>query len=244
MIVNMNANRLKTKDILLFLLIIVLTVSLVFISKWTTGIAVFDNLSLAINKQILYQSVTLFVTIVFLFILWSAKRTIFTQYFRKGNMAADILPEPLVGIKPKPTENWLHFGRNIAIIISVVTAVIIYFQLVRQNGIAPVSMQKVLPFSIVFALSNSFVEECITRLGVVVVLKNKISDKTIPMVSAILFGTVHYWGNPGGVAGVIVAGFLGWFLAKSILETKGIFWAWLIHFLQDVIIFSALLASV
>jgi len=30
-------------------------------------------------------------------------------------------------------------------------------------------------------------------------------------------------------------------LAKSILETKGIFWAWLIHFLQDIIIFTALL---
>lgn len=240
----MTSNRLKIKDILLLLLIIALTISLVFIGRWATGIVVFDNLSLAINKQILYQSVTLFATVVFLFILWSAKRTIFTQYFRKGNIAAAILPEPLVGIKPKPTENWWHFGRNIAIIISVVTAVIIYFQLIRQNGIAPASMLKVLPFSIVFALSNSFVEECITRLGVVVVLKNKIGDKIIPMVSAILFGAVHYWGNPGGMAGVIVAGFLGWFLAKSILETKGFFWAWLIHFLQDVIIFSALLTIV
>ena len=53
---------------------------------------------------------------------------------------------------------------------------------------------------------------------------------------------VHYWGNPGGVVGMVVAAFLGWFLTKSILETKGIFWAWLIHFLQDVIIISALLS--
>jgi hypothetical protein len=94
-------------------------------------------------------------------------------------------------------------------------------------------------FSIVFSLSNSFVEESITRLGVVVVLKGKLKERTIPLISALIFGIVHYWGNPGGIAGVIVAGFLGWFLAKSILETKGIFWAWLIHFVQDVIIFSA-----
>ncbi len=98
-----------------------------------------------------------------------------------------------------------------------------------------------LPFSIAFALSNSFVEESITRFGVVVVLKNVLNDKIIPLISALIFGTAHYWGNPGGFIGVIAAGFLGWLLTKSILETKGIFWAWLIHFLQDVIIFSALL---
>jgi len=32
---------------------------------------------------------------------------------------------------------------------------------------------------------------------------------------------------------------LGWLLAKSVIETNGIFWAWFIHFLQDIVIFSA-----
>jgi hypothetical protein len=36
-----------------------------------------------------------------------------------------------------------------------------------------------------------------------------------------------------------MAGLLGWLLAKSVLETNGIFWAWCIHFLQDIVIFSA-----
>ncbi len=100
------------------------------------------------------------------------------------------------------------------------------------------SVLNILPFSIVFAMSNSFVEESITRLGVVVILKDVLKDKTIPLVSALIFGTAHYWGNPGGIIGVLAAGFLGWLLSKSILETKGIFWAWLIHFLQDIIILS------
>ncbi len=235
-------NMLKTKDILLLIFIIALTVSLVFVSRWTNGMIIIDHLSQAINKQILYQSITLFATFFFLFILWLTKRKTFQTYFRKGDISADILPEPMVGIKPKPSENWRHYGRNIAVIITGVTAVVIYFQLVWENGVTMGSMLKVLPFSIVFALSNSFVEESITRLGVVVALKNSIGDKAIPFISALIFGVIHYWGNPGGIAGVVVAGFLGWFLAKSILETKGIFWAWLIHFLQDVIIFSALLA--
>ena len=147
-----------------------------------------------------------------------------------------------MGIKPKAGENWMHLGRNFSLVISGVTAIVIYFQLVEGNTISMGNIISILPFSIVFALTNSFVEESITRLGVVVVLKDTIKDKTIPFVSALLFGSVHYWGSPGGILGVLVAGFLGWFLTKSILETKGFFWAWWIHFLQDVIIISVLLS--
>ena len=37
-----------------------------------------------------------------------------------------------------------------------------------------------------------------------------------------------------------MAGFLGWLLAKSVAETQGVFWAWFIHFQQDVLIFAGL----
>ena len=231
----------KWKDILLILFIITLTASLVFIGKRTDGIAIFYNLSPAINKQILYQLITLVFAIVFLCILFLTKKSVLLQYLRKGNISANIIPEPLLGINPKANENWFHLGRNFAIIISIVTIIIIYFQSIRENETSIREILNVMPFSIAFAISNSFVEESITRLGVVVVLKDRLKDKTIPIVSALIFGTVHYWGNPGGFIGVFVAGFLGWILAKSILETKGIFWAWLIHCMQDVIIFSALL---
>lgn len=63
------------------------------------------------------------------------------------------------------------------------------------------------------------------------------------MVSALLFGIPHYLGTPGQLIGVLAAGFLGWFLAKSVLETKGLGWAWFVHFLQDVIIFVAVLGT-
>ena len=195
-----------------------------------------------INSQILYQSISVFGTIIFLFILRYTKKNTFKEYFQKGNVSAEILPEPRIGIKPKRKENWFHLGINFSVIISGVTAIVIYFQLIKGAGIAIGDILNILPYSIVFALSNSFVEESITRLGVVVIFKNILKDRTIPLVSAIIFGTVHYWGNPGGLLGLIVAGFLGWFLTKSILETKGIFWAWFIHFLQDVIILSALLS--
>jgi hypothetical protein len=43
------------------------------------------------------------------------------------------------------------------------------------------------------------------------------------VISALLFGIPHYVGTPGQLIGVLVASFLGWFLAKSVLETQA--WA-------------------
>lgn len=231
----------STKEILILTAVVVLTIALALFSYLTNGIIVIESLSSTINHQIVYQSITLLAALLFVLVLWSTKTNSFQKYFRKGNIRAKIGPVPMIGLKPKLHENWLHLGRNYTIIISFVTAIIIYFQLFEGSSISLNDVLIVLPFSLVFALSNSFVEEIITRFAVVITLKGVVRDKSIQVISALIFGIVHYWGNPGGILGVLAAAFLGWFLAKSILETEGIFWAWLIHFCQDIIIFSALL---
>jgi hypothetical protein len=231
----------STKEILILTAVVVLIVALALFSYFTNGIIVIESLSSTINHQIVYQSITLLAALLFVLVLWSTKTNSFQKYFRKGNIRAKIGPVPMIGLKPKPHENWLHLGRNYTIIISFVTAIIIYFQLFEGSSISLNDVLMVLPFSLVFALSNSFVEEIITRFAVVITLKGVVRDKSIQVISALIFGIVHYWGNPGGIIGVLAAAFLGWFLAKSIIETEGIFWAWLIHFCQDLIIFSALL---
>lgn len=35
-----------------------------------------------------------------------------------------------------------------------------------------------------------------------------------------------------------MAGIAGWFWGKSIIETRGFFWAWLIHAVQNVVIYT------
>ena len=234
----------RATEVLLLVVVTAMTVGLIVVSHWSSGVIIIPGLSPAINKQLAYQSITLLGTGLFLLLLWRVKRTPFLTYFGRGRISAGILPEPWVGINPKPGETWWHYGRNLAIIITGVTALVMYFQVVHGQVFPWERCLALLPFSLVFALTNSFVEEAITRLGLVVVLKDVLTDKAIPLVSALLFGMVHYWGHPGGLIGVVVAGFLGWLLAKSILETRGIFWAWLIHFLQDVIIFWAALHGI
>ena len=60
------------------------------------------------------------------------------------------------------------------------------------------------------------------------------------LISAILFGIPHLAGMPSGIIGATMAGVLGLVLAKSLYETNGFFWAWTIHFIQDVIIIGTL----
>ena len=94
---------------------------------------------------------------------------------------------------------------------------------------------------IVLSASNAFIEEYLTRFQVVAALVGRVRPMAIAIASGVLFGIPHFFGTPGGLVGILLAGFLGWLLAKSVLETRGIGWAVFIHFLQDVIIFSAIL---
>jgi membrane protease YdiL (CAAX protease family) len=237
----MNKN-IKTEEYILISIIVLLTIALPIIGYWSASIEFSKKISAVVNQQLIYQSSTLILTITFLIILWKLKKKEFVQHFKKGNIAATITPVPIVGIKPKNDENWLHLGKNFSIVITAVTLVVIYFQVISGNNFDYSKLLFVLPISVCFSLVNSFVEESITRLGIVITLKYIMPDKYIMIVSGIIFGCVHYFGTPGGIIGVLVAGFLGWFLAKSILETKGFFWAWFIHFLQDVVIITAMLA--
>jgi membrane protease YdiL (CAAX protease family) len=60
------------------------------------------------------------------------------------------------------------------------------------------------------------------------------------VITAVLFGLRHYYGQPSGPLGVVMAGIAGWFWARSMIETRGFFWAFFIHMVQDVVILSFL----
>jgi hypothetical protein len=72
------------------------------------------------------------------------------------------------------------------------------------------------------------------------VLVGPVGSRQALRLVAAYFGLGHFYGVPYGVIGVVLAWFLGWILARSMLETRGLTWAWFIHFLQDVAIFGFL----
>jgi membrane protease YdiL (CAAX protease family) len=98
-----------------------------------------------------------------------------------------------------------------------------------------------LPLIVVLALGNSFAEGVVYRSGVIGPLAGVLPSRTVVLVSAAFFGVAHYYGAPSGAIGVAMSGVLGWFMARAMVDTRGFLAPWIIHFLQDVVIFSAIL---
>ncbi|KUP25456.1 CPBP family intramembrane glutamic endopeptidase [Paenibacillus sp. DMB5] len=194
----------------------------------------------AYNLEISYQMTVLLVAAIVIGIVYGLTGKAGLAYLNLKKRDGTIRPEPWIGIKPKATETWRNLGANFAVVITLVTAVVIYFQVVH-GGSMNLELYPGVLLILAFALMNAFSEEIIFRFSfVAVVSRYGFSPYVAQGLGAVVFGTVHYFGNPGGVPGMLMAAFIGWFLAKSILETRGFFWALAIHFLQDVIIFSAL----
>jgi len=190
-----------------------------------------------IDARLKYQLITLALALLVLLISYALSPQSFKRFFRIGDLNAPAVPLKWLGIGPG--ERWGKVGGSFAIIVSLVTAAFIYFSLAAGQTLDPANL-RYLPFIFILAAINAFVEESITRFSVVVSLDGIVKPTAIFWASALIFGIPHFFGVPGGIPGSLMAGFLGWLLAKSIVETEGVFWAWLIHFLQDVIIFGAL----
>lgn len=213
---------------------------LLFVGQNATTILPFAIVPQAnLDARIKYQLITLAMTLVFLVILYRLRPENFKRFARIGDLSANAAPVSLLGIKA--TDTWRRVGITFALIITISTGAFIYMGLV--DGHADLSqLLNALPWAVVLSVSNAFIEESLTRFGIVVSLFERIPNSMIYWTAALIFGIPHYLGTPGGPVGALMAGFLGWLLAKSVVETRGMFWAWLIHFLQDVVIITALLA--
>jgi len=100
-----------------------------------------------------------------------------------------------------------------------------------------------LPMILLLAAMNAFNEEMTYRASMLATLEPAIGPQHALWNAAVFFGIGHYFGVPYGIVGVIMATFLGWLLGKAMLETRGFFWSWFIHFLQDVLVFSFMAAG-
>jgi len=181
-------------------------------------------------EQSLHLIVTLFV-IAALFVLRKHPRAFFLV---KGDTNAPAEPVKWLGIKNG--DRWGSLGRLFSIIISLGTLTFLFVA-----GSPPLDMlARVLPYLpavLIAAMSNAFYEEVSWKASFLSVLEGTVGKQQALWLMAAYFGMGHYYGVPYGIIGVVMAGFMGWLLGKSMLETRGLWWAWFIHFLQDVWIF-------
>ncbi len=189
-----------------------------------------------INWQSKYQAWLLGVAASILAVIYLLNSANFAAFLAPGDVAA---PAEKVSWLPIPAgTSWLILGTGLSFFITFGTSTFVYLQF-RKTAVGFGTFVRYIPWILLFSAANAFSEEVIYRLGVIVPLVGTIDTTYILVVSAIAFGAPHLRGMPNGIIGALMAGFLGWLLAKSVVETHGIFWAWFIHSLQDIVIFSA-----
>lgn len=153
----------------------------------------------------------------------------YLNFNRKGKMK----PSKLV---PRESDaKWENDALYLAMIMVAIIGVVTLFQTYSIGfDFSLVSILMVFPI----AASNAFIEEVIFRLSYVTMGDNETNSSSYGLImGSLMFGVFHYWGIvPNGVFGILISAYLGYFLAKSIQETKGFYWAFMIHFMLDVVI--------
>jgi membrane protease YdiL (CAAX protease family) len=96
-----------------------------------------------------------------------------------------------------------------------------------------------LPLALRAAVLNSFNEEMLYRAAPFAWLVPVIGSRQALWLMALWFGLGHYYGGiPSGLIGLVFAGALGLLFGQAMLDTRGIAWPWLLHFLTDAVIFA------
>jgi membrane protease YdiL (CAAX protease family) len=192
-----------------------------------------DNPSFSVSMPA-EQSLNLIVTLLIIAFLFVVKKRRQAFFLAKGDTAAPMAAIPWLGTKKG--ERWNKFGPIATVCITLGT---LTFLVIGGRPSADM-LVKVLPFLpaiLLCAALNSFNEEMTYKASFLSVLEDVVGRPQALMLMAAFFGILHFYGVPYGMVGVLMAGVLGWLLGRSMVETRGLWWAWFIHFVQDVAIF-------
>ncbi len=155
----------------------------------------------------------------------------------RGNLSAPAQPIPFVGLRrPIP---WTVFGPALLVVFGVALPLFLYF-MVYPDFTNYGRILRCLPWILLVAVLNAANEEFQFRSVLLAHLRNIVSPPEAALLTAVLFGLGHYYGQPSGPLGVVMAGIAGWLWARSMIETRGFVWAFFIHFVQDIVILSFL----
>ncbi len=134
---------------------------------------------------------------------------------------------------------WTRFGPLLLLVFGVVLPLFLYFSM-RPDASLAGRIWQFLPWGIATAIVNAANEEFQFRCVLLARLKHLLPENETVWITACFFGLAHYYGQPSGPFGVVLAGIAGWLWGKSMIETRGWTWALSIHIVQDIVIFAFL----
>jgi len=96
-----------------------------------------------------------------------------------------------------------------------------------------------LPAALVFAVVNAAGEEFRFRAAPLARLVPVLGPWHALLVTSVVFGSGHFYGHPSGPTGASLAVVAGLLFGIPMLATRGFRASWIIHGVQDVLIFAA-----
>ena len=158
---------------------------------------------------------------------------------RRGSLAAEFVPVSFPGLTERRPWRWyaLRWGGGIVLVTLVVVAA--QGGRLWLTGLETAELAIVVPVILLMAALNAFSEEFVFRAAPLRVLTDALGKQNALIIMGTVFGISHYYGTPSGLPAIGLGIFLGWFLGKSMLETQGMGYAWGLHVLLDVIVFTA-----
>ena len=203
-------------------------------TTWFQGTFNYTGVSFLTGYAALYV-LDIWVALAVLAVLWLVKRDRKAFFFVKGQMNAPIEPVRWLGIKAG--ESWRTFGWIFGVCAGLGVAVPTILG-IAPSGETILRALPLLPAVLLLAAVNALTEEAYYRCSLLSTLHETIGKTHTLLLTAVFFGLGHWlYGSPPGLLGFVMVGFLAWLLGKSMLETKGFLWPWIIHFIPDAVIF-------
>jgi len=176
--------------------------------------------------------------VVILIVLFKSFKAV---YLVKGNLSSKSDEIKWLGIK-KDSISWGKLAIISSILISFGTILLVIVTVTGSSvSLNMDNLVKYFPIAVIFALINSLCEGIVFRSAILGSLKSTLAKNQSIYIAALIFGIGHYYGAPSGILGVAMSGLLGWYMSKSMFETEGFVSSWIIHFMQDLVIFCTIL---
>ncbi len=115
---------------------------------------------------------------------------------------------------------------------------------VRQPELPLAVALTLAPVIVVGATANTLLEEFVYRQGLLARLVPAVGEGQALGITSLRFGIGHWFGNPSGPIGVLLATLLGVFAGKCMLDCRGAGWVWLLHWIDDLVIFTVIALTV
>jgi membrane protease YdiL (CAAX protease family) len=167
-------------------------------------------------------------------LLAASGRTRGELYLRLGDLRARAeIPLPLT----TRTTTWPRLGTIVIVLVGAY--LVAHLAVTRHPSAAAIAtLLEYSPVVVVAAAVNTFCEEFLFRNSLIQPLLPALGRPQALWLTSLRFGIAHYYGNPSGLLGMVGATIFGLVLARSMVETSGSGWAWMIHFAEDIVIFA------